>query len=186
MFWSNKRQPEADFLHSWAAILNIYLVKSFIKCVKTLSNTNLAASRHIKREKTHFRLSCVAQKRCYINFLLSGSHSLCQALGQWRRAKKVSEQWKTSEREKGRACIPQSANYQKYCFSFRKVKICGVGGFHTLARFVWLCARGGKWLTCVLTLTVKTDQPWDTRSRYIGMIRCMENNAERLYFRVSL
>ena len=111
----NKRQPEADVLHSWAVILNIYLGNR-------LSNTDLVASRHIKREKIHFRLSCAAQKRCCLNFLLSGSHSLSQALSQCRRAKRVSEQWKTSEREKGKACIPQSANYQKYCLTCQNVK----------------------------------------------------------------
>ena len=38
--------------------------------VQTLSNTNLVASRHIKRKKAHFRLTCVAQKRRCFNTLL--------------------------------------------------------------------------------------------------------------------
>ena len=36
--------------------------------VKTLSNTNLVASRHLKEKKAHLRLTCVAQKCCCFNF----------------------------------------------------------------------------------------------------------------------
>ena len=47
-FFSDTRQPELEFLHSWAVILNKNLRKLiFSKRVKTLSKTNLIASRHI-------------------------------------------------------------------------------------------------------------------------------------------
>ena len=38
---------------------------------KKLSNTNLLASRKIKRERAHFRLTCVAQKRLCLSSLMS-------------------------------------------------------------------------------------------------------------------
>ena len=48
---SDARQPEVDFLHSWALILNIFLGQIISMRIKTLGNTNISASRLIKREK---------------------------------------------------------------------------------------------------------------------------------------
>ena len=48
-FLSDERQPEVDFLHSSAVLLNKFLGKS--SRAKKPSHTDLAASRHIKRDK---------------------------------------------------------------------------------------------------------------------------------------
>ena len=45
------RQPEVDFLHTWAVILNQTFGQIVSLRVKTLSHTNLVASGHIKREE---------------------------------------------------------------------------------------------------------------------------------------
>ena len=61
-FLSDASQVEVDFCS--------VLGKTSLR-VKTLSNTNLKASRHTKRQKglTKFRLTCVAQKCLCINSL---------------------------------------------------------------------------------------------------------------------
>ena len=52
-FLSDARQLEADFLQSWVVILNKGSSRSSLVSirVKTLNNTNLVASRHIKRDE---------------------------------------------------------------------------------------------------------------------------------------
>ena len=56
------------------AHLSCYFEQNFGKIfsirVKTLSHTNLVASRHIKRKEAHFQLICVAQKRCCLSSLI--------------------------------------------------------------------------------------------------------------------
>ena len=61
-FSSNASQPEVEFLHS-SAWFWVILVKIVSLRVKTLSNTNLVASRELKEKKAQFRLTRVAQKR---------------------------------------------------------------------------------------------------------------------------
>ena len=59
---------------------------------KTLKDTNLVVSRHIKREMAHFRLTCTAQKRFCLNSLLLSlyrSNSLW-VYGQYRKIPKIS------------------------------------------------------------------------------------------------
>ena len=50
-FLSGARQPEEDFLHSWAMILNKFLGQIVSLRVKTLNNKNLVLPRHIKKKK---------------------------------------------------------------------------------------------------------------------------------------
>ena len=52
-FLSDARQLEVDFLQSWVVILNKVPSRSPLVSirVKTLSNTNLVTSRHIKRDE---------------------------------------------------------------------------------------------------------------------------------------
>ena len=50
-FLSDAREPKVDLLNSWAVILNKFFVQIISIRVKTPSNTNLVAPRHIKREK---------------------------------------------------------------------------------------------------------------------------------------
>ena len=62
------RQPEVnfsslDFEQTFGQIVSLR--------VKTLSHTNMVASRYIKKGKAHFRLTCVAQKRCCLNSLIN-------------------------------------------------------------------------------------------------------------------
>ena len=51
-----------DFEQTFGPIISIR--------VKTVSHTNLVASRHIKGEKAHFRLMCFAQKGCCLSSIL--------------------------------------------------------------------------------------------------------------------
>ena len=46
-----QRPPEVDFLHSWAVILGQIFRQIISIRVMTLINTNVVASRHIKREE---------------------------------------------------------------------------------------------------------------------------------------
>ena len=46
-----KRPPEVDFLHSWAVVLGQIFRQIVSIRVMTLINTNVVASRHIKREE---------------------------------------------------------------------------------------------------------------------------------------
>ena len=70
-FLSDTRQPEVEFLHSWAVILNENLGKLiFSKRVKTLSKTNLIASRHIKIEKGSLPVDVHSCKTLYNQFEL--------------------------------------------------------------------------------------------------------------------
>ena len=51
-FLSDARQPEMDFLHTWAVILNTFLGRlSLQELSQSIGNTNTVASRLIKREK---------------------------------------------------------------------------------------------------------------------------------------
>ena len=45
------RPPEVDFLHSWAVVLGQIFRQIVSIRVMTLINTNVVASRHIKREE---------------------------------------------------------------------------------------------------------------------------------------
>ena len=70
---SDARQLEVDFLESWAVILNEVPSRSWYLVsirIKTLSNTNLVTSRHIKRDEDLFQSTCVAQKRRCLNSLM--------------------------------------------------------------------------------------------------------------------
>ena len=46
-----ERPPEVDFLHSWAVVLGQIFRQIVSIRVMTLNNTNVVASRHIKREE---------------------------------------------------------------------------------------------------------------------------------------
>ena len=75
-FLSDTRRPEVDFLQSWAVILEEILGEIVSLRVKTLSNANLVASRHIKREKSPFPVDMHRPKRCCLNSLLFGATDL--------------------------------------------------------------------------------------------------------------
>ena len=46
--------------------------------VRTLSHTNLVVSRHEKRgKKSHFRLTCVHEKRCCLKIRKNGQQKTC-------------------------------------------------------------------------------------------------------------
>ena len=69
---SDARQLEVDFLESCIVILNEVPSRSYLVSIriKTLSNTNLVTSRHIKRDEDLFQSTCVAQKRRCLNSLV--------------------------------------------------------------------------------------------------------------------
>ena len=120
------RQPEVDFLHHWAVV--------WLK----FCNTNLLASRHIKREKAHFHFfshfqsTCVAQKR------------LCLSSNTRLNAVPVRETFKWSElllsspfkgKKFGLRCLAFPCN----CFSFLQPILQGARASTAFAR----STRGG-------------------------------------------
>ena len=68
-FLSDARQPEVDFLHSSAVILNKFLRKTSKS--KDTYNINLVASRYqLKEKNAHFRLTC----EYHVKMPLKGFH----------------------------------------------------------------------------------------------------------------
>ena len=63
-FLSGARQPEEDFSHSWAMILNKFWGQIVSLRVKTLNNKNFGGAKaYLKEKKAYFWLKRVAQKR---------------------------------------------------------------------------------------------------------------------------
>ena len=116
MFLGDPRQPEVDLLHSSACSGFAQIFRQLVSIkVKKVSNTNLGASRYIKREKALFLLDIrVAQKHFSFSPLMLGvtpydglaSHlggirniTACFILMLWKLGKAVSPvspaQWPT-------------------------------------------------------------------------------------------
>ena len=64
-FFSYARQPEVNFLHTWAVIWNKFEGMIVSLRVKTLSSTNLVVPRRIKKKKAYFWLTSVATWTSY-------------------------------------------------------------------------------------------------------------------------
>lgn len=65
---NDARQPEVKFLHSLVVVLSKCFGNIASVRVKTLSDSNLMASRLIKREKASLSFDAPRSKSCFLKF----------------------------------------------------------------------------------------------------------------------